>query len=250
MMEKAAGLGTLPRVFPAAAGPLSALGHRAVPLSPRGQLATGRASLPQNRRWILLQASKKFEMTKPLGLILTDGPGGAGAKIQEIAPDGNAAKLGGMEVGMTLLSINGVPCKDSSYDSIMDTLIDADPSKPIQLEMWKEGVQAKAGPKDVTVRVFQKGQEPVVFEGIKTGSVLRTALIDNDIDVYDLWGKGMNCNGAGTCLTCLVDVKSGGDKMEDYEKQKLKGKPDTWRLACQTIIEGDVEVYTKPQAGK
>eukprot|EP00747_Dinoflagellata_sp_TGD_P164955 gnl/TRDRNA2_/TRDRNA2_185622_c0_seq1.p1 gnl/TRDRNA2_/TRDRNA2_185622_c0~~gnl/TRDRNA2_/TRDRNA2_185622_c0_seq1.p1 ORF type:complete len:206 (-),score=47.22 gnl/TRDRNA2_/TRDRNA2_185622_c0_seq1:61-678(-) len=108
---------------------------------------------------------------------------------------------------------------------------------------------AEGGSDCVKVRVLQKDKEPLEIE-TKDGEILRDVLQENGVDVYDWWGKGMNCGGAGQCLTCLVEVKSGCDARTDFENDKLKGKPATWRLACQTTIEGAAEVQTKPQEMK
>ncbi|CAI0444578.1 unnamed protein product [Linum tenue] len=48
--------------------------------------------------------------------------------------------------------------------------------------------------------------------------LLRTIMLDNKLELYATYGKVMNCGGGGTCGTCIVE------------------KPETWRLACQTIV--------------
>ncbi len=77
---------------------------------------------------------------------------------------------------------------------------------------------------------------------------LRKALLDNKIDVYTLKGKLTNCGGGGQCGTCLIEVESGYTNgrtaREDF---LLKNKPGNWRLACRTLISGDVTIKTKPQ---
>lgn len=203
----------------------------------------------ENQRLVGLHASKMFEVSKPLGLVLEDVSSGIGAKIVEINPDGNSAKLGGMEKEMRLLSVNGKLCKDAPFDDIMTMVGDLDPSAKVQLEMEVKETEAAveaSEPKTVTVRVLQKGKDPIEIEAM-TGSILRDTLIENKIDVYDWFGKGMNCGGAGQCLTCLVDVNSGCGDRTDYESEKLQSKPKSWRLACQTNIQGPAEVQTKPQ---
>mmetsp|Transcript_14902 Transcript_14902/g.26760 ORF Transcript_14902/g.26760 Transcript_14902/m.26760 type:complete len:188 (+) Transcript_14902:37-600(+) len=115
----------------------------------------------------------------------------------------------------------------------------------------RTAVPAAAG-KTVTVSVTDNSGKQVQFKA-KTGETLRDVLLENKVDVYDWWGKGMNCGGTGNCLTCLVDVAKGGDAKSDYEISKLerqKNKPKSWRLACQTIIQGNVVVNTKPQEAK
>ncbi|XP_020095334.1 photosynthetic NDH subunit of subcomplex B 3, chloroplastic-like [Ananas comosus] len=48
-----------------------------------------------------------------------------------------------------------------------------------------------------------------------------------------------NCGGGGTCGTCIVEVVEGKEFLSprtDKEKEILKKKPKTWRLACQTAV--------------
>ncbi|XP_031476913.1 uncharacterized protein LOC116248302 isoform X2 [Nymphaea colorata] len=70
-----------------------------------------------------------------------------------------------------------------------------------------------------------------------------------------LQGKVMNCGGGGSCGTCIVEILDGKDLLSERtnaELRYLKKKPDSWRLACQTIVgnktnSGKVIVQCKPQ---
>ena len=84
---------------------------------------------------------------------------------------------------------------------------------------------------------------------VAEGKNLRQAALENGVDIYKLVAKMMNCGGAGQCGTCIVDVTEGSDRLSDRttpEERKLKRKPDTYRLACQTKVMGDISVKTKP----
>ncbi|XP_020224392.1 photosynthetic NDH subunit of subcomplex B 3, chloroplastic isoform X2 [Cajanus cajan] len=64
--------------------------------------------------------------------------------------------------------------------------------------------------------------------------LLRNIMLDNKIELYATYGKLMNCGGGGSCGTCIVE------------------KPESWRLACQTIVgnkenSGKVVVQRIPQ---
>ncbi|HBE57640.1 MAG TPA: iron ABC transporter substrate-binding protein [Cyanobacteria bacterium UBA11159] len=81
------------------------------------------------------------------------------------------------------------------------------------------------------------------------GANLREKALQNGIDLYTLMGKMMNCGGYGQCGTCIVEVVEGTENLSpktDVEKRKLKKKPDTYRLACQTLVNGPICVKTKP----
>ncbi|MDX1978373.1 MAG: 2Fe-2S iron-sulfur cluster-binding protein [Pseudanabaenaceae cyanobacterium bins.68] len=81
------------------------------------------------------------------------------------------------------------------------------------------------------------------------GANLRIKALENDIDIYKFMGKLTNCGGYGQCATCVVEITAGLDALSprtDFENSKLKRKPDNYRLACQTLVNGNVSVKTKP----
>jgi ferredoxin len=114
---------------------------------------------------------------------------------------------------------------------------------------------SSAAPLTVAVTVQQAGEPDVVLQ-IESDSQLRAAMIANKVDLYTTWGKVANCGGGGTCGTCIVDIRAASDEClterSPAEEKKLRGKPATWRLACQTFV-GDgvtpgqtVTIATKP----
>ena len=81
------------------------------------------------------------------------------------------------------------------------------------------------------------------------GANLRTKAVQNGIDIYTLKGKLTNCGGYGQCGTCVVEIVEGMENLSpktDFEKRRLKKKPDSYRLACQTLVNGAISVNTKP----
>ncbi len=81
------------------------------------------------------------------------------------------------------------------------------------------------------------------------GANLRIKAMENGVDIYTFRGKMMNCGGYGQCGTCIVDIAEGIENLSprtDVENRKLKKKPDTYRLACQSMVNGPVSVVTKP----
>ncbi|XP_021746371.1 photosynthetic NDH subunit of subcomplex B 3, chloroplastic-like [Chenopodium quinoa] len=85
--------------------------------------------------------------------------------------------------------------------------------------------------------------------------LLRNIMADNKIELYATYGKVMNCGGVGNCGTCIVEILDGNDLLNERtnaELRYLKKKPDSWRLACQTIVgnkenSGKVVVQRMPQ---
>ncbi len=93
---------------------------------------------------------------------------------------------------------------------------------------------------------FVKEEKEVVTA---LGANLREKALQNRIDIYTLKGKLTNCGGYGQCGTCIVEIVEGMENLSpktDFEKRRLRKKPDTYRLACQTLVNGAVSVKTKP----
>jgi ferredoxin len=82
------------------------------------------------------------------------------------------------------------------------------------------------------------------------GANLREKAIQNGVDIYTFSGKLMNCGGYGQCGTCIVEILEGMENLSpktDFEQRRLKKKPENYRLACQTIVNGPISVQTKPK---
>jgi len=96
-----------------------------------------------------------------------------------------------------------------------------------------------------TIRFVNENREIFVAEGAN----LRLKALENQIDLYKMMAKLLNCGGNGQCGTCVVEIVEGSENLSprtEAENRKLKRKPDSYRLACQTKVLGDVSVKTKP----
>ncbi|MFN5465691.1 MAG: 2Fe-2S iron-sulfur cluster-binding protein [Cyanobacteriota bacterium] len=85
------------------------------------------------------------------------------------------------------------------------------------------------------------------------GENLREVALRNGIELYGLKGKLGNCGGCGQCITCFVDVQGAQPEalspLTAVETQKLRRRPQSWRLACQSLVQGSLVVLTRPQTG-
>ena len=78
--------------------------------------------------------------------------------------------------------------------------------------------------------------------------------ISNERELTTLWVKRHlgNCGGAGQCSTCFISVEGGNKNslrpLSSAEEEKLKNRPENWRLACQTLIKSSAVILTKPQS--
>ncbi|MEH2071199.1 MAG: 2Fe-2S iron-sulfur cluster-binding protein [Nostoc sp.] len=95
------------------------------------------------------------------------------------------------------------------------------------------------------IKFVKENKEVVAADGAN----LRLKAMENNIDIYTLIGKMTNCGGYGQCGTCIVEIVEGQQNLSprtDVENRKLKKKPENYRLACQTLVNGAVSVVTKP----
>ena len=95
-----------------------------------------------------------------------------------------------------------------------------------------------------------------IREGIdiqcRPGENLRELVIRENLSLYGLKGILGNCGGAGQCSTCFISVEGGTKNSLSpitlVEEEKLKNRPDNWRLACQALIKSSAVILTKPQS--
>ena len=82
------------------------------------------------------------------------------------------------------------------------------------------------------------------------GDTVREVMLNGKAELYyTMKGKLFNCNGNGQCGTCKVELISGAvTPRTDAENKLLNGAPASFRLACQTAVDGDVTVRNKPDA--
>ena len=95
------------------------------------------------------------------------------------------------------------------------------------------------------IKFVKENREVVAADGAN----LRLKALENSIEIYKFVGKMMNCGGYGQCATCIVEVSEGIENLSprtEVENKKLKKKPQNYRLACQTLVNGQVSVITKP----
>ena len=99
-----------------------------------------------------------------------------------------------------------------------------------------------------TIRFIREG----VDIQCKPGENLRELLIKEKLQLYGLKGLLGNCGGVGQCSTCFISVEGGTKNslspLTLVEEEKLKNKPENWRLACQALIKSSALVLTKPQS--
>jgi len=94
---------------------------------------------------------------------------------------------------------------------------------------------------------------------VAAGANLRQAARQEGVEVYPGIHKTFNCQGMGMCCSCRMQIKKGAENVSKqglWEKFNLFLNPlgffarldneDGLRLACQTTVQGDVEVETQP----
>lgn len=90
------------------------------------------------------------------------------------------------------------------------------------------------------------------------GAVLRDVLLDAGVSPHNGSAGALNCRGHGTCGTCAVEIRAGGDAgadppvsgVETVERGRLAVPPHDpdagLRLACRTRVYGDITVTKHP----
>ncbi|MEM8602976.1 MAG: 2Fe-2S iron-sulfur cluster-binding protein [Cyanobacteria bacterium P01_H01_bin.121] len=100
-----------------------------------------------------------------------------------------------------------------------------------------------------TIRFVTEEQDAAKEVVAADGANLRLKALENQIDVYKFMGKLTNCGGYGQCAKCVVEIVDGMENLSprtDFEQRRLKKKPESYRLACQTLVNGPITVRTKP----
>jgi ferredoxin len=106
--------------------------------------------------------------------------------------------------------------------------------------------QVKRAAAMANIKFVRENREAIAADGAN----LRIKALENGIDIYTTWGKMMNCGGYGQCGTCIVEIVEGMENLSPrtpVEDKKLKKKPANYRLACQSLVNGSVNVVTKPK---
>ncbi|HLO89274.1 MAG TPA: 2Fe-2S iron-sulfur cluster-binding protein [Nostocaceae cyanobacterium] len=95
------------------------------------------------------------------------------------------------------------------------------------------------------IKFVKENKEVIAADGAN----LRLKALENGVDIYKFFGKMTNCGGYGQCATCVVEIAEGLENLSprtEVENRKFRKKPDNYRLACQTLVNGPVSVITKP----
>jgi hypothetical protein len=99
------------------------------------------------------------------------------------------------------------------------------------------------------IRFVREGRDVECYPGEN----LREVALREGIELYGLKGKLGNCGGCGQCITCFVDVEGAPPASltprTAVEERKLRGRPQSWRLACQALVAESLVVLTRPQTG-
>ena len=100
------------------------------------------------------------------------------------------------------------------------------------------------------IRFVREGRDVECYPGEN----LREVALREGIELYGLKGRLGNCGGCGQCITCFVEVVEGTPAAAltartTVEEQKLRRRPENWRLACQALVQQSLLVLTRPQVG-
>lgn len=214
-----------------------------------------------------------LSLNKPLGLVLEESDDGVGVVVASIGDGGSANLYPQKEslVGSWIVNINGKDVSTFNFDTVMETIINAETSVEIAFalsriiidddddEISDDSTQSSHQQYEVGTIVAIKVQQqpatgkPDILLNAKVGDNLRKTLLANpDIELYrGLKKKLGNCGGGGQCGFCAVEFidDSGTAKVwgtrSEYESKKIgKNGSETQRLACMNNIVGPATVVT------
>ena len=103
------------------------------------------------------------------------------------------------------------------------------------------------------IKFINEKKEIEVPEGANLRSEARKAGINLYPHVHQIFL--FNCHGFGMCGTCRVRVTKGMENTKPMglvERCRFRWSPaylgneETMRLACKTVVNGDIEVETQP----
>ncbi|MEB3320045.1 MAG: 2Fe-2S iron-sulfur cluster-binding protein [Cyanobium sp.] len=100
------------------------------------------------------------------------------------------------------------------------------------------------------IRFVREGRDVECFPGEN----LREVALRAGVQLYGLKGALGNCGGCGQCITCFVEVPEAVparalSPRTPVEDQRLRRRPQQWRLACQALVQESLLVITRPQLG-
>jgi ferredoxin len=124
----------------------------------------------------------------------------------------------------------------ASSETAVETAVASQSSAQAEPRAWQPAI----------IKFVNENKEVMATDGAN----LRFKALENGVDLYTFSGKLMNCGGYGQCGTCIVEITEGMDNLSprtEAEERKLKKRPATCRLACQTLVHGPVSVVTKPK---
>ena len=194
----------------------------------------------------------RLSLAKPLGLVLEERPGGAGGVyVESLVDGGSALASGAVQPGDVVVSVAGTVVASLDFDSVMDAIGAAPDEVALTLARLPAAgaPAAPAAPAPAAAEWAKVTVPGVGASDVRTGTILRTALLENKVEVYTFKGKMMNCGGVGQCNFCTVRVVDGMDSLSERtpgEEKFLKKKPADYRLACQAFVNGDATVEALP----
>ena len=194
----------------------------------------------------------RLSLAKPLGLVLEERPGGAGGVyVESLVDGGSALASGAVQPGDVVVSVAGTVVASLDFDSVMEAIGAAPDEVALTLARLPAAgaPAAPAAPAPAAAEWAKVTVPGVGASDVRTGTILRTALLDNKVEVYTFKGKMMNCGGVGQCNYCTVRIADGMDSLSERtpgEEKFLKKKPADYRLACQAFVNGDATVEALP----
>jgi ferredoxin len=124
------------------------------------------------------------------------------------------------------------------------------PKISVRLEYPPSQKQSDATAQDTTIELFagENLRRALLTRGVKLNDPLASR--------FDSGGTG-NCGAEGTCATCTVNIRQGGQNLYNapslQEQQMVQKVHPTWRLACKAVVgnadgnHGEMTIRVNPR---
>jgi len=215
---------------------VGALGGATRCIAPRAALTPYRSD--DRFDYFRVEREMQFSLPKPLGAVLEECEP-AGVRVEELQEGGSAFDV--LRKGDRLLSVVGNDVASSDFDTVMSMLVEA--PDEVELKIVRTSISRK--PREAKPPLSLTVDGKVVGEAA-CGTNLRTAVQGAGATLYKgLMAKASQCGGVGQCSLCWVDVVEGAENLSPrtaLEESRGRKKPPTYRMACQTVANGDVSV--------
>ena len=180
-------------------------------------------------------------LTKPMGAVLEEGKAG-GVVVDDLQDGGSAAETGLLKKGDRLSTVMGTDVMGGTLDEVMDLLVNAPEEVELGVRRMVISRKPRAPPHELIFAFMPLWiSSPFSWMAVRITTPRSTWMVSPSTS---------SDGGAGQCSSCWVEVLEGAENLSERTGAELtfgarQKKPDSWRMACQTFVDGPAKVEVK-----